>query len=58
MDGTALPGPHPHESGDIRRNAGDVAKWNDPMDGFRDEAPADTGGAGTEPNEAQPQTQG
>lgn len=30
----AKPGPHPHESEDIRLQGGNVAGWRDPMHGF------------------------
>lgn len=39
----AQPGPHPHEAADIRRNAGVVSGWSDPMEGFRDTDEADGG---------------
>lgn len=43
MEPQAKPGPHPHEASDIRRNAGMVAQWSDPMEGFKDEdQPAET----------------
>jgi len=35
--GQAAPGPHPHEASDIGYQAGQAAKMDDPMEGFRDE---------------------